>query len=188
VFEQLRRSLVELLERAVKPEERRLVVMRMKGTLVQARLGLDDLRDALAQSRRKLELERRELDTVRRRKELALRVQDTETVTVAERFERQHEERARMLEDKIVVQTREVEFAEREVEEMKAEIRTALAGGSPGAGGAPLDDPLADDPLEDAASAKAQSELDALARERSRADRDADATRRLEELKRKMGQ
>ena len=68
MFEQLRRSLSDLLERAVKPEERRLVVMRMKGTLVQARLGLDDVRDALAQSRRKLEKEQRELETVRRRK------------------------------------------------------------------------------------------------------------------------
>jgi hypothetical protein len=187
VFEQLRRSLNELLDRAVKPEERRLVVMRMKGTLVQARLGLDDLRDALDQTRRKLESERRELETVRRRKELALRVQDSETVTIAERFERQHDERARVLEDKISIQSREVELAEREVEEMKAEIRTALAGGSP-AGAVPLDDPLDDDPLGDAANARAQSELDALARDRSRADRDAEATRRLEELKRKMGQ
>ena len=188
MFEQLRRSLNELLERAVKPEDRRLVVMRMKGTLVQARLGLDDVRDALAQSRRKLESERRELETVRRRKELALRVQDTETVAIAERFERQHDERARVLEDKILVQTREVEMAEREVEEMKAEIRAALAGGTSPTGGAPLEDSLDDDPLEDAANARARDELDALARERTRADRDADATRRLEELKRKMGQ
>lgn len=187
VFEQLRRSLNELLERAVKPEDRRLVVMRMKGTLVQARLGLDDVRDALAQSRRKLDSERRELETVRRRKELALRVQDTETVAIAERFERQHDERARVLEDKILVQTREVELAEREVEEMKAEIRVALAGGA-SPGGAPLEDSLDDDPLEDAANARARDELNALARERTRADRDADATRRLEELKRKMGQ
>lgn len=187
MFEQLRRSLNELLERAVKPEDRRLVVMRMKGTLVQARLGLDDVRDALAQSRRKLDSERRELETVRRRKELALRVQDTETVAIAERFERQHDERARVLEDKILVQTREVEMAEREVEDMKAEIRAALAGGA-SPGGAPLEDTLDDDPLEDAANARARDELNALARERTRADRDADATRRLEELKRKMGQ
>jgi hypothetical protein len=92
-----------------------------------------------------------------------------------------------MLEDKILVQTREVEMAEREVEEMKAEIRTALTGGAGGAS-VPLDDPLADDPLEEASNAKAGAELDALARARTRADRDADATRRLEELKRKMGQ
>ena len=185
MFEQLRRSLNELLERATKPEDRREVVSRMKGTLVQARLGLDDVRDALALSRRKLEAERRELETVRRRKELALKVQDTETVTVAERFERQHDERARVLEDKIVVQAREVELAEREIEEMKAEIRNAMAGVAPPVG-SPLEDPT-QDPLGEAADAKARDEIDALARSRARADRDADADRRLEELKRKMG-
>jgi len=185
VFEQLRRSLNDLLERATKPEDRRIVVVRMKTTLVQAKLGLDDLRDALAQSRRKLEVERRELDTVRRRKELAVGISDTETVTVAERFERQHVERISMLEEKIAIQTREVELGEREVEEMKAEIRTAMAG-APSSAAAPLDDPL-DDPLLDPTGARARDEIDALARERARADRDADASRRLEELKRKMG-
>jgi hypothetical protein len=186
LFEQLRRSLNELLERATKPEDRRLIVVRMKGTLVQAKLGLDDLRDGLAQSRRKLESERRELEIVRRRKELALKVQDTETVTVAERFERQHEERIRVLEDKVGVQSREVELAEREVASMKAEIRSAMAGGPPSPGGATLDDPL-EDPLVDEAGAKARDELDALARDRARADREADVNARLEELKRKMG-
>ncbi|MGH7676860.1 MAG: hypothetical protein ACRENU_00255 [Gemmatimonadaceae bacterium] len=189
MFEQLRRSLNELLERATKPEDRREVVSRMKGTLVQARLGLDDLRDALTQSQRKLEREQRELETVRRRKELAVKVQDTETVTVAERFERQHGERVRVLEDKIGVQTREVALAEREVEEMKAEIRNAMSGVGPGpaAGESPLED-ATDDPLADTEGVKAREEIDSLARNRARADRDADATRRLEELKRKMGQ
>ena len=55
VFENLRRSLDEMLARATRPEDRRLIMARMKGTLVQARLGVDDLRDALAQTRRKLE-------------------------------------------------------------------------------------------------------------------------------------
>jgi hypothetical protein len=187
VFEQLRRSLNDLLERATKPEDRREVVSRMKGTLVQARLGLDDLRDALTQSQRKLERERRELETVLRRKELAVKVNDAETVTVAERFERQHTERVRVLEDKVVVQTREVELAEREVEEMKVEIRNAMAGVTPPPRGSPLEDPD-DDPLGDTQGTKAREEIDSLARERARADRDADATRRLEELKRKMGQ
>lgn len=185
MFEQLRQSLNELLERATKPEDRRVVVVRMKGTLVQAQLGLDDLRDALDQSRRKLEAERRELDTVRRRKDLAAGIQDAQTVTVAERFERQHQERVTVLEEKIAIQTREVELAEREVEEMKIEIRNAMAGGT-ASGGAPLENPP-DDPLLDPEADRAREELDALARHRARSERDADADRRLEELKRKMG-
>lgn len=192
MFENLRRTLDELLERAVKPEDRRLLVMRMKGALVQARLGLDDLRDALDTSRRKLEAEQRELATVRRRKELALGINDAETVTIAERFERQHEERARLLEEKVAVQTREVELAEREMETMKAEIRVAMSGGAPGAasvGGSPdpaIDQEI-DDVLGDQSASRTRSEIDALARERARAERDADADRMLEELKRKMG-
>jgi hypothetical protein len=183
VFEQLRRSLNELLERATKPEDRRVVLVRMKSTLVQVKLGVDDLRDGLAQSRRKLEIEQRELSTVRRRKELALGIQDAETVGIAERFERQHEERARVLEEKIIVQTRELEIADRELDEMKAELRKAMTGVPMSPGAESLDDPLA----EPGENPRVREELDALARTRARAERDADAERRLEELKRKMG-
>lgn len=158
----------------------------MKGTLVQARMGLDELRDALKLTQRKLDAERRELETVRRRKELALKVQDTETVTVAERFEKTHDERVRLLEEKLTVQTREVELAEREVEAMKADIRAAMTGVSPPPAAGPLDDPE-DDPTGEAAAKQTREEIDALARARARADRAADADRMLEELKRKMG-
>ena len=186
MFEQLRRSLNELLDRATKPEDRRLIVVRMKGTLVQAKLGLDDVRDALEQSRRKLDHEQRELATVRRRKEMAAGIQDAETVAIAERFERQHEQRIAVLEEKIGVQTREVALAEKEVDEMRADIRAAMGSAAP-TGASSLDDPL-EDPLEDKGASQAAAELGAMARERARADRDADAERRLEELKRKMGQ
>lgn len=182
MFEQLRRSLNDLLERATKPEDRRVVLVRMKGTLVQAKLGVDDLRDGLAATRRKLEGEQRELLTVRRRKELAAAIQDAETVSVAERFERQHDERVRVLEEKVIIQTRELDLAEREIEEMKAEIRKAMTGVPPTPGGVELDDPLVD-----AEDVKARDELDALVRQRARTERDADAARRLDELKRRMG-
>jgi len=161
------------------------VLARMKDTLVQAKMGVDDLRDALALTRRKLEAEQRELITVRRRKELAAGIQDVETLSVAERFERQHAEHAAVLEEKIAIQTRELELAERELGEMKAELRTAMAGG-PGTPG-PLDSASDADPLEDEAAAGAHAELDALARDRARADRSAEADRRLEELKKSMG-
>ena len=181
VFEQLRRSFEDLLIRATKPEDRREIVSRMKDTLVQARVGLDELRDGLTRAQRKLEAERRELLTVKRRKELAVGIADKETVTVAERFEKQHEERVAVLEEKIAVMSREVELAEREVEEMKAEIRRAMAAPASAASSPP------DDPLVDPQDARARDELDGLARDRARASRDEDADRRLEELKRKMG-
>ncbi len=181
VFEQLRRSFEDLLNRATKPEDRREIVSRMKQTLVQARLGLDDLRDGLTKTQRKLEAERRELLTVKRRKELAVAINDKETVTVAERFEKQHEERVAVLDEKLAVMGREVELAEREVEEMKSEIRRAMAAPASATSFPP------EDPLVDPQDARARDELDAMARDRARASRDEDADRRLEELKRKMG-
>jgi len=184
MFEQIRRSLEELLQSATKPEERHLVVSRMKDTLVQARIGVDELRDALSMARRKLEVEQRELATVRRRKELALGINDAETIAVAERFEKQHSERAVILEQKIAAMTRELEYAERELEEMKAELRAAM--NRPNAAG-PLPGATPEDPLADESGAKVRDEIDSLARERARADRAADADRRLEELKKKMG-
>ena len=60
MFESLRKSLDDLLSRSTPPEERRQIVSRMKDTLVQARLGLEDMRDGLAQSRRRLEHQRRD--------------------------------------------------------------------------------------------------------------------------------
>ena len=188
MFEQLRQSLNELLDRATKPEDRRTVITRMKNTLVQATIGLDDVRNSHRMLQKKLEMERKELETVRRRRELAQGINDAETVTVAERFEKQHGEKVALLEEKLALVTRELDLAEREVTEMKAEIRAAMAG-SPGVPPTSMagDDPL-DDPLDESQSAaQTSAEIDALARSRARADRDADADRRLEELKKKMG-
>jgi hypothetical protein len=183
VFENLRQSLDEMLARATKPEDRRLIMARMKGTLVQARLGVDDLKDALEQTRRKLAIEQRELDTVRRRKTLAQGINDAETIAIAERFEAQHDEKVRILVEKLAVQEREVAVAERELDEMKADLRKAMSGGPSAGTSPPLEDPLADE-----SGAKVSDEIDALARQRARTDREADAERRLEELKKKMGQ
>jgi hypothetical protein len=182
VFENLRRSLDEMLARATKPEDRRLIMVRMKGTLVQARLGVDDLKSALEETRRKLAVQQRELETVRRRKTLAQGINDTETVAVAERFEAQLDEKVRILAEKVAIQEREVAVGERELDEMKADLRQAMSAGPMGGMSASLDDPL-----EDASGAKVSEEIDSLARQRARTERDADAERRLEELKKKMG-
>ena len=193
MFEQLRQSLNDLLERATKPEDRRAVVTRMKNTLVQAKIGLDETRDQLRLAERKLEAERRELETVKRRKELAVGINDIETITVAERFEKQHGDKVAVLEQKIAVMKQELTLAEREVEEMKAEIRAAMIGGPAAAAGSPARDAGLEDPLEgvldedQAAASKLRDDIDALARQRARTERDADADRRLEELKKKMG-
>ena len=94
VFDNFRSSFDDLLARATKPEERRTIAARMKDTLVQARMGLDDMRDGLAKARQRLVLEEKELETVRRRKQLAEGIADAETAAIAAKYEQMHTERA----------------------------------------------------------------------------------------------
>jgi hypothetical protein len=193
VFDKLRQTLEDLVNRMPStPEDRRDRLARMKDTLVQARVGLSDLRDGVAAARKRLAVEQRELETVRRRKRLAADVGDAETVAVAERFEALHAERVAVVARKVEVQEEELALAEREVAAMSGELRAAMSGveppsraagemGAPDEGGA--DGAGAADPdLEGL-----RDELDGLGRARARAARDAAAAARLEELKRKMG-
>ena len=192
VFESLRKSLNDLLARATPPEERREIVSRMRDTLVQAKMGLQDLRDGVAKSRQRLEAERREVETVQRRKRLAQQIGDTETVRIAEEYEALHSEKLNVLTRKIEAQEGELTLAEREVAQMMAELRAAASGTGPlpGRGGHSVNEALSE--LESELDANAtgeplRQEIDAMSRSRAREEREADAARRLEELKRRMG-
>ena len=191
MFESLRKSLDDLLSRSTPPEERRQIVSRMRDTLVQAKMGLQDLRVGLAQSKRRLEQERRELDTVQRRKRLAEQISDAETVRLASQYEQMHSERVAVLERKLEAQESELALAERDVTQMMTELRQA-ASGIPSAGersnaavSAAMDE--IESELGSAKGESVRDEIDGLSRARTRADHEADAARKLEELKRRMG-
>lgn len=191
MFESLRKSLDDLLSRSTPPEERRQIVSRMRDTLVQAKMGLQDLRDGLAQSKRRLDQERRELDTVLRRKRLAEQINDAETVKLATQYEQLHAERVAVLERKLEAQESELALAERDVAQMMTELRQA-ASGIPSAGersnaavNAAMDE--IDAELGSGKDQSVREEIDGLSRARTRADHEADAARKLEELKRRMG-
>lgn len=127
---------------------------------------------------------------------LAERINDSETVAVAERFEAQHAERVEVLERKLAVQEEEIVMVEREVADMTTEFKAAHAGVDPartGSGTGSANDAVR------AAAAEAEveaalgdrdglnSELDALRRQGTRDARDAQADAMLDELKRRMG-
>ncbi|HKN68152.1 MAG TPA: hypothetical protein VJW73_17830 [Gemmatimonadaceae bacterium] len=191
MFESLRKSLDDLLSRSTPPEERRQIVSRMRDTLVQAKVGLQDLRDGVAQSKRRLEQERRELDTVQRRKGLAEQIKDEETVRLATQYEQLHAERFAVLQRKVEAQESELALAEREVAQMMSELRQA-ASGIPSAGersnaavSAAMDE--IESEMGAGKNESLRDEIDGLSRARTRADHEADAARKLEELKRRMG-
>jgi len=183
VFEGFRRSFDDLLTRATRPEERRLVASRMRDTLVQAKAGLNDLRDGLEKARFQLKTEERELETIRRRKGLAEGIGDKQTVDIAAKYEQMHAERVEILRQKVSAQEAELVLAERDVSEMSAELKGVLAGTDSRAPGPSIDSPDVVEP--DAADL--HDEINSLGRQRAREDREAEATRRLDELKRRMG-
>jgi hypothetical protein len=200
VFESLRKSINDLLSRSTPPEDRREVVARMRDTLVQAKMGLQDLRDGLVKSRQRLEQEQREVDTVQRRKRLAVQIGDTETVRLAEQYENLHAEKVKVLTRKLEAQESELTLAEHEVTQMMAELRAAASGIGPMPDRTAASMSAAMDELEselggagrgasgaDRGGEPLREEIDALSRSRARADREADAARKLEELKRRMG-
>ena len=182
MFDEVRQAFRELLHGNVSPEGRRELISVMKDTLVQARLAMDDLREGVEATRKRVTREQLELETIRRRKGLAQGVGDAETVVVAERFEAQHAERLAVLEQKLAAQEGELALVERDVAEMKEQLKAALAGVGSGMGtGTVTADPL------DEGRSEVEQQLNDLKRAERRASADATADAALAELKKRMG-
>ena len=121
---------------------------------------------------------------------------DAETVRLAVQYEQMHAERVEVLARKLAAQESELALAERDVTQMMAELRAAASGiplgnerGNAAAVNAAMEE-IESDLAGGAAAGKSESlrdEIDGLSRARTRADHEADAARKLEELKRRMG-
>lgn len=172
-----------LMSRATPQDDRREIARRMHETLVQAKVGLAEMREALEKARARLASEERELETVRRRRQLAQDIGDTDTVNVGAKYESTHAERVGLLRKKVVIQEDEVRLAEVDVETMTADLRAASSGTGDFAPHVPTT-VISEDQDDDAPLA---SEIDRLGRNRARAERHKDAELKLEELKRRMG-
>lgn len=193
MFESLRATIGDLLGGRVAPADRRAVITDMKRALVQAKMGVEDLREGVELTTRRVAVEREQLETATRRRTLAEGINDADTVAVAAKYEAQHTERLGVLERKLEVQIAELGLVERDYDEMLVQLKQADrgAGGgmAPGAadrmmGGA---GGLSDDELGLRNDQPLNSEIDALGRARQRADRAAGADAALEALKKKMG-
>ena len=183
VFGDLRSSIQDLFDGRTAPADRAAQVRQMKQALVRARMAIDDMRAGAATTKSRLDAERTELATMRRRRDAAARINDQETVQIAEQFAASHAERVAVLEAKLAAQEAEVALAERELGDMTAQLKAAAKGvGDMPARGAPSDAELGlpdDTPL--------RQELDGLRRAAERDARERDAEGRLAELKKKMG-
>ncbi len=154
----------------------------LREALVEARLGITEMRRALAAAEAELQSERKQLADAERRGRLAAAVPDPETVGLAERFAGRHRERILVLERKVVVQRDELALAKREVQEMTAQWRAASQG-RPRSNS--LDDAWRD--LEAAGGSRPSDQADQLATDLDRRKREEAIEAQLAYLKKKMG-
>ncbi|HWC74184.1 MAG TPA: hypothetical protein VG454_09630 [Gemmatimonadales bacterium] len=187
MFERLRDAFRAALDAAAGPADLRALARQMREAVVDAKVAVAEIHEAVSRTQRELGFERQRLADAERRGRLAGEIQDQETVSVADRFASKHRERIAVLEKKLAAQRDELAFAERELAEMQEQLKTAererpsMEGDRSaehawrdvqGAGGARPGMDLQDELL--------KSDLD-------RAAREAAAQRQLEELKKKMG-
>ncbi len=158
--------------------------------LVDLKVGLKELTDALDRTARELSAEQEHLTAALRRGQLAADISDAETATLAREYAERHRQRIALLERKQAVQQDELAIAEQEYETLaeryKAARRGAPAPGSRSAGG--NDGVEGDSSSAGAAEPAVDPEEASLLKarlDRQRAESVVNA--QLEMLKRKMG-
>ncbi|HYT82388.1 MAG TPA: hypothetical protein VEK86_02990 [Gemmatimonadales bacterium] len=186
MFERLRDAFRAALEAAAPPGNLRDLARQMREALVEAKVAVQEMREALGRTESELAVERQRLADAERRGRLAAEIQDQETVGVAERFAAKHRERVGVLERKLTAQREEVALAERDLVEMQAQVKRAERDRP--AVEAERSTERAWRDVQAAGGARPGMDLqdELLKSEMDRAAREAAAQKQLEELKKKM--
>ena len=186
LFERLRDAFRAALDAAAGPADLRVLARQMREAVVDAKVAVAEIHEAVARTDRELAVERQRLADAERRGRLAGEIQDQETVTVAERFTAKHRERIAVLERKLAAQREELALAQRELEEMQTQLKSAERDQPAMQGDRSTEQAWRD--VEGAGGARPGMDLqdELLKSDMDRAAREAAAARQLEELKKKM--
>jgi len=130
VFERLRDALRAALDAATPPGNLRDLARQMREAVVEAKLSVQETRQAVSRTEGELAVERQRLADAERRGRLAGEIQDHETVEVAHRFAAKHRERVGVLERKLAALRDELALYERELGDMQAQLARAETGRS----------------------------------------------------------
>lgn len=180
-FEDLRQRLERLLDAASRVADPRASAGGMHDAMVETKVALTSLREALARTEQELGTERRQLADAERRGALAAEAGDQETVEVATRFVARHTERVGVLERRLTVQQEELALLERDYAELSASYNQ-MRRGIP-----PTPTPRVTEADLGLGDAVADAELETLKRRASREELDAAVQAQLAALKAKMG-
>jgi predicted nucleic acid-binding Zn-ribbon protein len=180
MFERLKDAINAALDAATGPPDGREVLSRMRDAVIETRAALEGMKQGVAKTEQRLTLERRQLGDAERRGRMAAEIDDQETVEVAEVFTGKHRERVEVLEDKLEAQRAELALAERELEEMKGQLKKAAGSSNAETAWREIEAAGGVRPETDVGDELLRSQLDHAARE-------AEAEARLDALKKKMG-
>jgi hypothetical protein len=183
MFEGLKARMERFFADATPPADRRAQAGALRSAIIEAKVAVVAMRDALAASERQVEIERGQAEDAERRGKLAGDIGDLETVAVADKYAARHRERLAMVERRIAVQREELMLAEREL----AEMTEALRGAPADAAGDSVRDAWRD--LESAGGVNPDTDVkdEMLQLEMDQARRKAAVDEQLAFLKKKMG-
>lgn len=124
-LDDLQRQLDRLF--ATRPDPREQAV-GLREALVEFKIGIGQLKEALQKSERELEQARREMGDYERRGKLATDIGDAETTQIASEFTAKAREKVDLLERKVIVQRDELGLAERDYEATRQQYQSASRG------------------------------------------------------------
>lgn len=177
-FDELRARMEDLLAEARRITDPREAASGLHGAMVEMKVALGTLREAVSTTERELAGERQQLTDAERRGRLAGEVGDAETVAIADRFMTRHSERVTVLERKLAVLRDELRLVERDYGELSNSYRAAKIGVRPDPPPRVTEGDLGMEPTDD---------LEDLGRRTSREEMDAAVQAQLEALKSKLG-
>lgn len=188
MFEGLKARLEKLLADHTPPGDPRQRAALLHSALVEAKVAVSAMQDALAATERNLAAERKQLDDAERRGRLASQIPDPETVQIAEQFATRHRERVQVLEKKLAVQRDELALTQRDVEQMRNELRQFRQSGASGGGPTPNQEAAWRD-LETAGGVRPDTDVEGelLKSQLNRQQLDAAVQAQLDHLKKKLG-
>ncbi|HET7042017.1 MAG TPA: hypothetical protein VFI13_08350 [Gemmatimonadales bacterium] len=187
LFDRLRTQIENALARGTVPPTPREEAADLERSLVDMKLGLDDLRRSRERTAKELADQRTQLADAERRGELAAGIQDAETVRVAGEFATAQRVRVAVLERKLGVQDDEVAMAEQDVAELLARLKQARQGLD--AGGRSPSTEAAWRSLEAAGNTRPETDVEQelLKSKADRAAMEQAADAQLAHLKKKLG-
>lgn len=186
MFERLRDALRAALDAATPPADLRSLAGQMREAVVDAKVAVREVREALQRTELELAAERQRLADAERRGRLAAEIQDAETVEVANRFVVKHQERIAVMEKKLAAQKDELALAERELGDMQTQLQAADQTRAAAGGERSTEEAWREIQRAGGSRPGVDPEDDLLKSQLERAQREATADRQLDELKKKL--